>query len=292
VTAPFGRAVVVGGRGAVGALLVDRLVASGVASVVAIDRSPATSTRPGVEEIVGDPLTDRAGVDPLGRADLVVLALPEEAALALVPLLAELLAPDCLVVDTLSVKTGFAAAAAEFGRPALGINPMFAPDLGFAGQVVAVVGGSDERLARLLGEWGARTVALSADEHDGVTALLQAATHAAVLGLGLAIEASGMPVETLLALAPPPHRTLLGLLARMGEADPEVYRDIQHGNPAAGRARSHLVAGIGELERASADPDEFAALFERVRSLLGPARTELVEQCRAAFALLSAPQQK
>lgn len=101
----------------------------------------------------------------LGHADLVVLAVPEQVALAAVPGVTAALRPDALLVDTLSVKQRFADAVRHHAPhvQAVGLNPMFAPSLGFAGRpVAAVVVGDGPRVGELLdlvAGWGPRSYA-------------------------------------------------------------------------------------------------------------------------------------
>jgi 4-amino-4-deoxyprephenate dehydrogenase len=108
----------------------------------------------------------------IGRADLVVLAVPEQVALACVEGVAGAMRPGALLVDTLSVKGRIVdtVRAKRFGVEAVSLNPMFAPALGIEGRPVATVvvhdGPRAQDLLRLLGSWGGRVVALSAYEHD------------------------------------------------------------------------------------------------------------------------------
>jgi prephenate dehydrogenase len=264
------RGIVAGGAGAVGRLMVELLRDAG-AEVLTVDRAEN-------RDILA---IDEALAAELRRADVVVLALPERVALAAVPRLAHLLAPGCLLVDTLSVKSGIVAALEEHAGhlEALSLNPMFAPALGFEGRAVAAVVVHDGPRARALLDAiagrGGCVAEVGADEHDRICAATQALTHAAVLAFGLALAELDVPAH---ALATPPHLTLLALLARIAGGEPETYREVQASNPHAARARAALVRAVAALDA------DFAAGLERAGAALGPAGTAYARLCGELFA--------
>lgn len=286
----FEHCVVAGGTGAVGRMFADRLASSG-AEVLCVD--PA-ATGPGT--IADDirapgPATARA----LARADLVLLAVPETVALDAVRPVTRLMPAEALFADTLSVKEGVARCLRTQAPriQAVGLNPMFAPSLPLSGRPVAAAvvndGPAVRALLELVAGWGARVVEMTPDEHDRQTAAQQAATHAAVLAFGLALGELGVDIAALRATAPPPHRTLLQLLARVASGTPEVYRDVQAANPHAGAARQAVGHGLERLGRAVADgsPAAFEALIDELRSTLGARHlTELAASCAESFARL------
>ena len=288
------RVAVVGGAGAVGAMLAG-LARSAGDTVTVIDRAAAGGAR---TVLRGDVVVPDARVRTvLAAADTVVLAVPEAVAIAAVPVLDRVMRPGALLVETLSVKTRIhdvlRAGAAD--RPAVGINPMFAPVLGLPGRpVAAVVHRGGPAVDRYLGEivgWGGLVVRLGADEHDRVTAATQALTHATVLAFGLALAETGVGVDALAATAPPPHTTLLALLARVGSGVPEVYHDIQAGNPAAAAARKALADALARLSRAVEHGDEqaFAALMADAVAPLGGRLDHYRATCAEIFDRLHEP---
>lgn len=232
----------------------------------------------------------------LGRADLVVLAIPEPATLAAVEHVAGAMLPGSLLVDTTSVKTRMVERLAALDLPLelLSLNPMFAPSLGFAGQrVVAVAvasGVRSEALLSLIRGWGADVAHLSAEEHDRAAAALQAATHAAILSFGDALERLGADPAALRGIAPPPHRALLALLARVASGEPEVYWDVQRANPYAAEARMALADGVAALQELvdAGDREGFAARLAALADHLGPARVPLAKECTRLFEALRA----
>jgi prephenate dehydrogenase len=200
-------------------------------------------------------------------------------------------------VDTLSVKTGIAAALAAHAAhlEAVSLNPMFAPALGFDGRAVAAVVVHDGPRARALlgaiGRRGGRVTEVGAEEHDRVAAVTQALTHAAVLAFGLALDELGVEVEALSALATPPHVTLLALLARIASGEPETYRDVQAGNPHARRARTALAAGVATLADAAdhGTGADFAAILDHAHQSLGPDCDAYARICEELFVATRPP---
>jgi prephenate dehydrogenase len=233
--------------------------------------------------------------DEVRAADAVLLAVPEPVALAAVVGVTAAMRPDALLVDTLSAKSRFAAAVQGLDIQAVGLNPMFAPSLGMAGRPVAAVtyrdGPAVAHLLELVDIWGGRVVQLTPAEHDRLTAGIQALSHAAVLAFGSALHALGLPIEKLTALATPPHATLLALLARIASGSPEVYWDVQAGNPHASAARAALADAVRRLADLidSGDPEAFAGQLARVRRLLGDRLESYRDRCEAVFASLTPP---
>ncbi|MFF6918368.1 prephenate dehydrogenase/arogenate dehydrogenase family protein [Streptomyces sp. NPDC012466] len=284
----FEHCVVAGGTGAVGRMFADRLAESG-AAVLRVD--PAGAGPGALTDDIRAP--GPAAARALAAADLVLLAVPESVALDAVGPVTRLMRTDALFADTLSVKGGIAERlrARAPRTQAVSLNPMFAPSLPLPGRPVAATvvteGPAVRALLALIARWGARVVEMSAPEHDRLTAAQQAATHAAVLAFGLALGGLGVDVGALRATAPPPHRTLLQLLARISSGSPEVYWDVQAGNPHALAAREAVGHGLERLGRAvaSGDAAAFETLFEELRATLGDRhRTELAEACAEAFA--------
>jgi prephenate dehydrogenase len=289
------RCVVIGGAGAVGGLVVDLLLGAGADVFVVDVAAPPAQRCAYARDDVCD--MDEWLVGEMRRADIVVLAVPERVALAAVPVLARQLRPGALLVDTVSVKTGIVAALAAHTAhlEAVSLNPMFAPALGFDGRAVAAVVVRDGPRARALldaiGRRGGRVVEVGADEHDRIAAVTQALTHAAVLAFGLALDELGVSAEDLGAVAPPPHLTLLALLARVASGRPETYWEVQAANPHARRARTALAAGLATLADAAdhGTGGDFAALLERARESLGPDGDAYARICEELFVVARPP---
>jgi prephenate dehydrogenase len=127
---------------------------------------------------------------------------------------------------------------------------------------------------------------MTADHHDQLAAATQVLTHAAVLAAGVALAQLDVNVDELCAVGPPPHQTLLALLARIVSGTPETYWDVQSGNPYGRWARAALHAGVVRLDtvidRGEADP--FHELTVTLRELFGEHLDAYGDRCAQAFA--------
>ena len=297
--AGLARCAIVGGDGAVGRLFAGALAHAGSAlTLLDLAPRPLPGLPPATYVALDARIPSPALHDALAEVDCAVLALPEQAALDALPHVLEALPAGALLVDTLSVKTPFARAALAAAAPVelLSLNPMFAPSLGFAGHAVLAVelapGARAAALLRLLRGW-ARSVATVPDAaaHDRLTAALQVAPHASVLSFALALRDLDVELDALLAIAPPPFLALLALLARIGDASPATYAEIQRENPFGAQARAALAGGLAQLDAAAGDPDpqRGEALIAQAGALLGPHRQALAAQAAELLARVEPP---
>jgi prephenate dehydrogenase len=288
----FPNVVIAGGSGAVGSLFRETLTRDWAPSVAVVDRRVPLASLSGataVEDDITHPSTWT--LDRVACCDLLILATPEPVAIEAAKVLLPMMKAGSLVVDTLSVKSRYARAIATIVTDAevLGVNPMFAPSLGFAGRSVVAVPYRCAELAEaflaFIASQGADVVRLDTEGHDRACAALQAATHASVLCFGMALAAGSYDLSAVERIMPPPHRTLLALLARIVSADPEVYRDIQAANPYAAEARAGLVDAHRRFERLvdSGDPEAFHRLVTELRSLLAGGDTDYAALCARFF---------
>ncbi|KZF01174.1 MULTISPECIES: prephenate dehydrogenase dimerization domain-containing protein [unclassified Rhodococcus (in: high G+C Gram-positive bacteria)] len=285
---PDNSVIVVGGSGAVGRLMVDLLRGDG-ASVTVVDIHDGPDAFPVTVGDITAPDEQLAAV--LARAATVILAVPESVALA-----ADLsaLRPDALLVETLSVKSGFSRHV-QGARPigaVMGINPMFAPSLGMAGRPVAAVvhrpGPPVDLFLEGISRWGGRVVLLDAARHDRLAAATQALTHASVLAFGLALAELDLPFDDIDAVAPPPHATMLAVLARITGGEPEVYWDVQAGNPHAADARAALQRATQTVSETvdSGSEADFARLLTQAEAALGGNGDQYRALCAEMFGIV------
>lgn len=287
------RCVVVGGAGAVGGMFVELMLRAGADVCVVDSRRPDTD-RCAFER--GDIAAPTAPVElELCRADIVLLAVPEQVALAAAGDVARVLRPGALLADTLSVKSRVVPLLTELSEQleALSLNPMFAPSLGIDGRPVAAVivrdGPRTAELLDALRACGGHVVTVDAQRHDELAAVTQALTHAAVLAFGLALSELDIDVDDLCELAPPPHLTLLALLARIASGQSETYWDIQSANPYAPRARAALAAGVRRLADVidGGHEDRFADLLADLDP--GSDASDYGELCAELFTTIRRP---
>jgi prephenate dehydrogenase len=246
--------------------------------VLVYDRSP------GHQRVADAMAPSPALAADLAVADLVVLALPERVIWSALPVITSCLAPGALIVETGSVKAPMVplCKAAPPGIEILGINPMFAPAIGFSGQNVALVrykhGPMCVTFEACLREWNARVTALDGERHDHVMAVVQAALHAAILSFGAVLVGAPVELDEMLAVATPPFRAMLFLIARILGQSAEVYWDIQALNVWAAAARAKLAAGVSTCDELALQPQglpAFEAWLARMSGTLKPILPEL-----------------
>jgi len=134
-------------------------------------------------------------------------------------------------------------------------HPLFAADSapGNVAVVAEAPGPVTDRLRAALAATGNDLFETTAREHDEAMETVQARVHAAVLAFGLAAEDVPEPFQT------PVSAGMFDLLDQVTGNDPRVYSDIQ----AAFDGAEDVAAAARELADVDADPDRFAALYER-----------------------------
>ncbi len=247
-------AVVVGILGSIGQLLANQLSIAGY-SITGIDIAANDPSAQPHKVFQGDVLRPGSEIKQLlGDAEILVLALAQNVLSEALPHLLSSLHPDCLIVDTLSIKSEFAefVATLDVAQPMVGINPMFSGDLDPAGRPVAVVtyrdGDAVARLVEWLQSWPVNVFQMTASEHDRTMAYLQTLGHALVMGFGSTLQESAAPLTKLFELAPPPFKVMLALLARMTKNHPDVYWEIQANNPYSKEIRSRMLTQLDKLD--------------------------------------------
>lgn len=289
---PLKSAVVVGGSGAVGKLLLRSLSDAANIDITSIDvREPTDFGGDFILDSICDP--SFSTIERIKNCDLLVLATSESVALVALDILKPCLNSTTLLVDTLSVKSRYFDKLHRLGFQceAIGINPMFAPSLGFSGRSVIVVPYISNQVSGVfvdfLASQGSRIVTLSYDNHDRQCAVLQAATHSAIIAFGLALESLDYDIIVAEDFAPPPHKVMLALLARILHSEPNVYLDIQKSNPYASVARDKLyqsMALLGKLVDAE-NPDLFSARLTSLRRLYSSSNFDYADYCSKIFAV-------
>lgn len=205
------------------------------------------------------------------RSEVIVIALPESAALESLEWLSTTVTPSTLVVATSSVQLALHAAAERRTLALQGLVPLYSPNLSPVGRPVAIIGkdaggASTKLLAGRIEDAGGSAHHFTPSAYDETMSFLQTSIHALALSFGTALANSPIEAADAMRLAPPPARLLLVLLCRMLSAPQEVYRDIQFGNTFAPMRRSELsgILGAWDSEDAAGTPwlEQWAVLQE------------------------------
>lgn len=290
--------MVVGVKGSIGRFLAQGLSRSGC-TVTGMDIAALDAPMEGVSFCRADMTSPTPEVQSLlKQTKVLVLALSQEVINKVLPVIQPYLDKQCLIVDTLSIKSDFLDLVSELDlpQPVLGINPMFSGDLDPTGRPVAVVvyrkGDGVDAFLATLSSWQLNVIPMAPANHDKEMALLQSLGHAAIIAFGKVLQQSGLSHSSIDALAPPPFRVLLSLLARMSQNHPDVYWEIQADNRYASSARQQLIHALEALEEQVGTGDRFvfSQNMAQLKSSLVDPNPGYVATSRQIFEYINRPQ--
>lgn len=283
----FYKCVVIGGSGEIGSMFVSLLVQE-TKEVTVIDICPPSTTN--VAYINSSVLSlSEIAKSNITNADLVIVALPESVAVKTVEQITILMRSGSLFIHTLSVQETMYKQISKLNLSieVAGINPKFSPSLGIEGRPVAIIkqlkGCRLDSFVDLLVSWGAKVVFMKADEHDKLASILQALTHATIFSFGLALINLKVDIEKLNTLATPPFATMMGLLARLGSGNTEVYWDIQKANKNAVLSRESLIDATHSFENSTTSKHIFKENQDLITEALGEDLDYLNRFCSELF---------
>jgi chorismate mutase/prephenate dehydrogenase len=247
-------AVVIGGAGRMGRWLQRFLTALGY--------------RTGVIDPAASPSDDALARQLLPRAELVMCSVPP-AAIAEVYVALAANPPAGVVVDIASIKTpviGPIRSLQKVGVRVASIHPMFGPSavlLRDADVVICDTGDTEatSMVERLFQPTTARLVHLALADHDRIMADLLSLAHATAIAFSLSLPAAEHAVHSTT------FQALEALAAAVVRESPEVYYEIQTGNPHSMEALERLRIGLDRIVAAikSHDAEGFRLLFDEGR---------------------------
>jgi chorismate mutase/prephenate dehydrogenase len=247
-------AVVIGGAGRMGRWLRRFLGALGYTT--------------GVIDPTASPDDNALARQLLPRAELVVCSIPPA---AIAPLYDELAAnpPAGVVVDIASIKTpviGPLRALQRAGVRVASIHPMFGPSAVLLRDADVVICDTGDAFAtsmveRLFQPTTARLVRLDLANHDRIMADLLSLAHATAIAFSLSLPQAEHPVHSTT------FQGLEALAAAVVRESPEVYYEIQAGNPHSMEALERLGSALNRIVAAIRDRDSkgFQRLFDEGR---------------------------
>ena len=258
------RALVIGGRGKMGAWFADFLASQGFRVVIADPQGGL----PGFDTIAD------WQQDPLDF-DLIVLATPLSVTAGLLEVLARR-APRGLIFDLGSLKTPLRAgldALVKAGCRVTSLHPMFGPDTALLSgrHVIFIDLGVAEALREaqeLFAPTMAERVVMSLDEHDRLIAYVLGLSHALNIAFFTALADSGEAAPRLAKLSSTTFDAQLDVASRVAAESPELYFEIQSLNEYGGESLLALQEAVERLVASvkSGDSGEFTALMNRSRA--------------------------
>ncbi|HEX4151161.1 MAG TPA: prephenate dehydrogenase/arogenate dehydrogenase family protein [Steroidobacteraceae bacterium] len=258
------RALLIGGRGKMGAWFTDFLASQGFQVTIADPRGGL----PGFDQL--DDWRD----DPLD-CELIVLATPLSATAEILKQLA-LLAPRGLIFDLGSLKTPLRSgldALVKAGCRVTSLHPMFGPDTQLlSGRHVIFIDLGDAEALREAQELFAPTMAervvMGLDEHDRLIAYVLGLSHALNIAFFTALADSGEAALRLARLSSTTFDSQMEVASRVAAESPDLYFEIQSLNEHGAQSLMALEDAVGRLVAAvqSKDADAFTALMLRGRA--------------------------
>ncbi len=249
------RFLVVGGGGRMGKLMCRNLEHRGH-TVAILERGDGQDT-----------------AELVSGAEIVMISVPMGAAVAVARELAPLIRPDQLLCDINSLKSEVCAAMdASCAGEVVGLHPMFGPTVGtLRRQKVVFCPVRPGPLAAWwkeeLGRLGVELVETDPVTHDRMMAVVQVLVHYSTLVMGDALRRTGLDLARSLDFMSPIYRLELAFVGRLFTQDPDLYAEIEMGNPYGdevrrcfGQAAAALTATIEAGDRAG-----FRDAFGRVR---------------------------
>ena len=258
------KVVVIGGKGALGKVLVN-LFESSEYSVSVIEKDDW----PMRKELLKD-------------ADLVILAVPINQTIDIINDLPPLPA-NCILADVTSVKQApLQAMMSKHSGPVVGLHPMFGPDApGMIKQVVVVCNGRNESAYKWLIDqmivWGAQIHQTEAKVHDKAMAFIQVMRHFNTFVYGQHLQQENPSLTELIAFSSPIYRLELAMVGRLFAQAPSLYADIifHDSDNIALLERFHDRFGKAIALLKSQDKQAFIDCFKDVESWFG----EYASQC-------------
>ncbi|HWG70921.1 MAG TPA: prephenate dehydrogenase/arogenate dehydrogenase family protein [Steroidobacteraceae bacterium] len=258
------RALVIGGRGKMGAWFADFLASQGFRVAIADPQGGM----PGFD-VIAD-----WQQDPLDF-DLIVLATPLRVTAGLLEVLARR-APRGLIFDLGSLKTPLRAglgALVKAGCRVTSLHPMFGPDTALLSgrHVIFIdmgVAGALQEAQELFAPTMAERVVMTLDEHDRLIAYVLGLSHALNIAFFTALADSGEAAPRLAKLSSTTFDAQLDVASRVAAESPELYFEIQSLNEYGGESLLALQKAVERLIASvkAGNSAEFAALMNRGRA--------------------------
>jgi chorismate mutase/prephenate dehydrogenase len=212
------------------------------------------------------------------RHDLVVVAVPIAATLAVIEEVAPHVRAGACLCDVTSLKVAPLRAMLEHAGPdvdVVGTHPMFGPRGDDCDrQKVVLCRGRGEAwfawLERMFEALGAETIEATAEEHDAQMAIIQVLVHAKTMVLGSVLARLDADLARSLDFASPIYRTELAMVGRMFSQRADLYAEILTSNPLAARIGEALEHETARLAHALASADRTAIVerFEEVAAFM------------------------
>lgn len=239
--------------------------------------------RNGYAVIVSDRDTKLGNKALAARADVVIVSVPIDKTAAVIKEVAPRVKKTGLLMDLTSLKAGPMEAMKSTRASYLGCHPLFGPGNPIEGQVVALCPGRGQKWfdwwSGLLKANKVRVKTLTAKKHDELMAYVQVLSHFNDITLAETLRRSKIDLSDFLTYQSPSYRLKLDLMGRILNQDPNLYGNIQVGNPLSQKVIGSYLESCRELAELYGKKDlkSFENYFRRAARYLGDYKAQAME---------------
>lgn len=221
--------------------------------------------------------TDLTNVQVVKRSDAVMFAVSIRRTVRAIEQVLRYSRPDQLFMDITSVKQPAITAMLKGKAEVVGLHPMFAPEVPFAGQTIVAC---PARLTsptwktwvmNMLATTKAKIKWSNGAEHDTYMATVQGSPHLANFASAILIMEMGISTKESLTFISPFYRVMFSLMGRLLSQDADLYAGISMKNPATVPMLTKRIKIEQRLLRIIQKKDVagFRRLFGKVKSYFG-----------------------
>jgi len=204
--------------------------------------------------------------DLVRDCDVVILSMPQKAAMEVAGRVGPAMREDQLLMDFCSQKAGVVAAMAGATRAdVIGTHPMFGPSIAsLAGQNIILCPARNNHnwlswVESVFADGGAVVTRMEPEEHDRKMALAQSLKHFLTVSLARMLQTLDIRPDDAFLYATPIFRLNINLIGRLLAQDLSLYADLVSGNPQAPVVVDHFLAAMEESRQVFFSGDEQAA---------------------------------
>lgn len=231
----------------------------------------------------------------LADADLVLISVPIQQAIAVVEQTAPYLMPTTALADLTGIKAAVVRAMLTYhSGPVLGLHPMFGPGIqSFLSQNLVLCPGRQleafQWLLDLIQHSGGNLVICTPEEHDRMMVMIQAIRHFSTFALGVFLAEAGIDIDRCLAFASPPFRLQLNLISRLFAQDASLYTEMMAGAEERRHAIIKLAATVERLAELIVQENNVALEqeFELTRNIFQPSSDRALTESNHVIQSLS-----
>lgn len=224
-----------------------------------------------------DTNTATDNIDVVEKSDVVMFAVPLQKMVPIIRDLVPFSRNNQLWMDVGSRKKGIIDTMLTSRAEVVGLHPLCAPprELTLAGETLAFfparLKGWSEWVERFLSQLKARIVTSKPSHHDTAMMFTQNVPQAATLAQAMTLADSGQTPDDLLKFSTTASRRTLAQIASMLANTPQVYADIQIGNPEGIDALDKLIRSLVRIRRLASQrkAHEIVAILEKLRIFYG-----------------------